>query len=421
MIYKDRTYRNTEETSTSNPTLEGRLAALDNFSGGNSASEDVRKGLNITDTPPPAPAPAAPATTESVNADLGSAPAPGTTSGETTTPAVLEASATPEETPGTTSGEEAKPADTLKIESDMFDGGALDLGVKDIKDKTEYSEDVTKFMSDFGYESPEALKAVLDEHATYATQITELNNKVEGNDQIFKQMPKEMYNAVTAYFNGDKDWKNHVTDDGVDYAKDVTSYNTKDMVDTFFPGEFSKEDWEEFNDVDGDVNIKKAINIAYKDASGKFETKQNEITTYQSGVAQSQSEARTLVDNSIGSTISNLSTQMKGLSDPYVKSIESKIRNSEIMSLFYEKDGSLKSDAAHRFILAQDGNDLIEKYKNLYTVQAQNKATQDILDRSPSTPDKTQGGSSTTKTEAKSPVQQGLDALDARFNKKSTF
>lgn len=435
MIYKDRTYRRTEEIATSNPTLEARLAALDNFSGGKGASEEIRAELNITNTPPAAPSQEA-ATTENINGDLGATPATevpaGTppasteaateiTPGETTTPAAAEASATGETTPGTTSGEETNTPTPLVIESEIFDGGVLNLGDKEVKDKTEYSADVTKFMSDFGYESPEALKAVLDEHATYSNEIKELNTKIAGNDEIFKQMPKEMYNAVTAYFNGDKDWKNHVNDDSVDYAKDVASYNTKDMVDSFFPGEFTKEDWEEFNDVDGDVNIKKAINIAYKDASGKFELKQNEITNYQSGLAQQQADSRLVVDNSIGSTIGNLSTQMKGLSEPYVSSIESKIRNNEIMSLFYEKDGSLKQDAAHRFILAQDGNDLIEKYKKLYTVQAHNKATQEILDRSPSTPDKTQGGSSTTKTEAKSPVQQGLDALEARFNKKSTF
>ena len=61
---------------------------------------------------------------------------------------------------------------------------------------------------------------------------------------------------------------------------------------------------------------------------------------------------------------------MSGLSESYVKSIESKIRNNEIMSLFYDENGSLKSDAAHRLILAQDGNDLIEKYSKLYKTQA---------------------------------------------------
>ena len=52
MIYKDRTYRNTEETSTSEQTLEGRLAALDNFSGGGSATAEIREELKLS-TPEP--------------------------------------------------------------------------------------------------------------------------------------------------------------------------------------------------------------------------------------------------------------------------------------------------------------------------------------------------------------------------------
>lgn len=419
MIYKDRTYRKTEEISTSNPTLEGKLAALENFGGGKSVTEEIRQELNIPDANPVAVEPISTKTTEDVNANLGTQEAPK----EEAKP--VEAVTAPvAEVPVV---EDAKPADTapkketVKIESEMFDGGALDLGVEDKGTKTEYSEDVTKFVTDFGYESPEALKTVIDEHAKYSAQVTDLTEKVEGNNQIFQNMPKDMYNAVTAYFNGEEDWKGHLTNDGIDYAKDVSSYNTQDMVGTFFPGEFSKEDWEEFSDVDGDVNIKKAINIAYKDASGKFEAKQNEITNYQSNVARQQTAARKVIDTSIESTIGNLSTQMKGLSDSYVKSIESKIRNNDVLSLFYEKDGSLKPDAAHRLILAQDGNDLIEKYSNLYKVQAQNTATQDILDRTPSTPNTTQGGSSTTKTETKSPVQQGIEILENMFIKKSTF
>ena len=50
-----------------------------------------------------------------------------------------------------------------------------------------------------------------------------------------------------------------------------------------------------------------------------------------------------------------------------------------------------------------------------------NEATQDILDRSSDTPNKTQGGSSTAKTDSKSALQQGIDNLNERFNKKHTF
>lgn len=405
MIYKDRTYRNTEEISTSEQTLEGRLAALDNFGGGGSATAEIREELKLSTPEPVVEKPAKVETTDSINSGLGE------TAVETTEVETPAAEA-PETTEATT--------EKVTIESDMFEGGALNLGTKP-KDNTEYSEDVSKFISDFGYGSADELKTKLQESESNSKTIEELTSKIKGNDDLFTNMPADMYNAVVAWANQDGDWKDKINNDSVDYLGDISSHSTKDLVDVFHPGAFNDDDWEEYNDEDGDVNIKKAIDIAYRDSSNKFEGKKNEIVNYQSGISEKQAERMQMFDSSVGSTIGNLSTQMSGLSESYVKSIESKIRNNEIMSLFYDENGSLKPDAAHRLILAQDGNDLIEKYSKLYKTQANNEATQDILDRSSDTPNKTQGGSSTAKTDSKSALQQGIDNLNERFNKKHTF
>ena len=400
MIYKDRTYRKTEEPSTSEQTLEGRLAALDNFGGGGSATAEIREELKLSTPETKVEEPAKVETTESINSGLGEA--------TVEAPAAEEQSDTEEDT------------EQVTIKSEMFEGGALDLGTKQ-KDNTEYSEDVSKFITDFGYGSAEEIRTKLKESESNSKTIEELTSKIKGNDELFTNMPADMYNAVVAWANQDGDWKDKINQDSVDYLGDISSHSTKDIVDVFHPGAFNEDDWEEYNDEDGDVNIKKAIDIAYKDSANKFEGKKNEIINYQSGLSEKQAERVQMFDSSVGETISNLPNQMKGLSTSYVKSIESKIRNNEIMSLFYNENGSLKSDAAYRLILAQDGSDLIEKYSNLYKTQANNEATQDILDRSSDTPNKTQGGSSTAKTESKSTLQQSIDNLNERFNKKHTF
>ena len=142
MIYKDRTYRNTEETSTSEQTLEGRLAALDNFSGGGSATAEIREELKLSTPEPVVEKPAKVETTDSINSGLGEA---AVETQEVETP-VAEATETTEET-----------TEEVTIESEMFEGGSLNLGTKP-KENTEYSEDVSKFISDFGYGSAEEIK-----------------------------------------------------------------------------------------------------------------------------------------------------------------------------------------------------------------------------------------------------------------------
>ena len=47
-------------------------------------------------------------------------------------------------------------------------------------------------------------------------------------------------------------------------------------------------------------NIKKAIDIAYKDSANKFEGKKNEIVNYQSGISEKQAERMQMFDSSVG-------------------------------------------------------------------------------------------------------------------------
>jgi hypothetical protein len=261
MIYKDRTYRNTEEISTGNQTLEGRLAALDNFGGGGSATAEIREQLKLSTPEPTTEASTTVETTDSINSGLGEAAVEATTVKAPATEAPVTTEATTEQ---------------VTIESEMFEGGALNLGTKP-KDNTEYSDDVNKFITDFGYGSAEEIKTKLEESNANAEMLEELTSKVASNDDLFKQMPADMYNAVVAWANKDGDWKDKINNDSIDYLGDVSSHSTKDMVDVFHPGAFNEDDWEEYNDEDGDVNIKKAIDIAYRDSTSKFEGKKNEI------------------------------------------------------------------------------------------------------------------------------------------------
>ena len=420
MIYRDRTYRTTEETSTSNPTLEGRLAALENFGGSKSVTSEIREQLNVKPAEAPAPEVKEPKAEANLNATLEpSAPAE---------PVAPETTATPEATTPPAepapSGEATKEEVTttpLEIKSEIFEGGALNVGSTKKEEEVTYSDDINKFVEGLGYESPTEFSSVLSKYKEQETTITDLETKIQNNDALFSQMPKELYNTVVAWANKEDNWRDHVNNDGFDFMKDFDSLDKKNVVDKFYPNEFSSDDWEEYNDADGDPNVKKAIDIALKNSSAQFESKKNEIINYQDSIVKSNAKTMEAVNYSIGQTLGNLPSQMEGLSEAYVKSIESKIRNNEILGLFYNEDGSLKPDAAHRLVLAQDGASLLSQYSELYKVQASNEATQEILDRSSDAPNKTQGGSSSASTEQRSPVQQGIEALESRFNKKPIF
>lgn len=413
-------FRNAEENTPSEQKFGGVISALENFGGGAAATEELKKDLNISEPQAQTSEPQTQTqenanTVEQVNAMLGrneaepTAPVEPPVANNTEEPPVVE------QTPAATD-------ETLKIESEIFEGGALTLGGEN-KEKKDYSEDITKFVSsEFGFESPTELKNKLEEYKTLSSQVDELKGKLDGNNRIFEQMPKELYNAITAYFNKDGDWKSKISNDGIDYMKSVEDYRTEELVNSFFPGQFSEADWEEYKDPDGDPNIKRAIDLAKNTSTDKFMAKQNDITSYQQNVQARQQQTAQAMNSSIEMTINNLPSQMNGLSESYVKSVESKIRNNEILGLFYNQDGTLKPDAAHRFVLAQDGSNLLDQYAKLYKVQAKNEATQELLDRTADTPDRTQGGSSTPVTDNRTKAEKVAGSLTDRFlGGKKTF
>ncbi len=425
MIHTDRAYRKNETSPAGESQFEGKLRALENFGGGTSVTAEIRQELAemapppVEQSPPPADTPpATPVEQINSNLDTGEETIPPVTPPAETTPPVTENTTEPPVIDNTTQGKEGDtpPEQPLSIKSDIFEGGSLDVGGKTTPPK-EYSEEINKFATELGYGSPaelmtglEGFKTASPEFETTKKQLTELQQTIQG-------LPAELYNSITSFYKGEEDWRSKVTSQGLDFTKGIDSFNDKSLIDSYYPGKFSSEDWDEYKAEDGDVNVKRAMDMALDTAKNSFVVKQTEINGYQASVLENQTKSQELVNNSISQTMSNLSAQMKGLDPAYTNSIQSKIQNREILALFYNQDGTLKSDAAHRFILAQDGANLIEQYANYHKVQASNQATQEILERTSDTPDKTQGGSSTVTADNRSEVQKHIDTLTGNLGK----
>lgn len=432
MIHTEKAYRKNEASPAGTTQLEERLNALDNF-GGSSATVEIREELAaIQALPPviPATPPVAPVERpiEQINGTLGEG---GETPQPVETPPMVVKQTPPVEAVPPTEANTAPPVETpieggvttpqpLEIKSDMFENGSFSLGESNKPDAV-YSEEIKKFATELGFENPGELTSKLTSYSQGAVDSEALKKEIDGYKKTFEDLPVELHNSMTSFFSGEENWRSHVNSKGIDFTKNIGSIDDKELVESYYPNQFSSEDWDEFKADDGDVNVKRAIQMALDTSKGSFATKQNEINTYQTGVASKRAESVEMINNSVSQTISNLSNQMKGLDPAYVKSIESKILNNEIIATFYNRDGTLKADAAHRFILAQDGSSLIEQYANLHKVQAVNKATQEILERTADTPDLTQGGSSTVSGDNRSAVQQNIDYLEGRFENEKVF
>ena len=426
MIYNDRTYR-TEEVSGRSQAIDSMAEQMRSFSGGSAIANDFKENMGAIE-PPPAPVETPPLTPEQTLVPAGTE----TPAAETPeTPLTPEAPIVVETTPVTPEGTETPAAeastedDGLTIESPMFGGKKVitkGTGTEPLAGE-EVNPAVSKYIKDtYGFEDASKMQTQIDTWKENETKVTDLEKTVQSNNMIFEGMPTEMYNAVKSYFQGDKDWRKHMTEaPALDFKQSIENQGSKDLIEAFYPGQFTAEDWEEFNDAEGDANVKKSINFAISGAKEKFVNKQNEINNYQQNLVNQEAAGKESYSNSIATAMSSLKTAMPDLNDDYLAGITSKLSDKQnVISMFFNEDGTLKDDAGAKLVMAQDGKNLLDQYQKHAERAAKNKATQGLLNRTSETPPKS-GGSSTETSGGKNTFIDSLREFEKGFNQDHSY
>lgn len=223
-------------------------------------------------------------------------------------------------------------------------------------------------------------------------QLDEKSKALENVEKLFSIMPPELYEAVNAVATG-KDWRATLQSaPTVDYTKSVDELEEKQLVDAFFPDSISDEDWEEFKDEDGDPRVKKAVALTISNAKAKFnDVKASKEREAQDAIAKQQ-QAIEAYNNSIKSAVSVLPQKIEGISDVYVKSIESELQKpNSIRDLFFDENGIMKQEAALAYVMAKDGMSLLDRYKQIIEKRVETEKNLDMLSRGARAPRATSG------------------------------
>lgn len=302
--------------------------------------------------------------------------------------------------------------DDLSIEHEMFGGKRSLAKKKDEKPVAENLEQVNSHIKEsLGFESMDELSSKVEEWKKLETTHVEAIERLSNVDKLFEILPPELYQAVAAVAHG-KDWRSVLAETpSVDFRKEIDQYKDNEIVDAFYPGEITEEEWEEFNDEDGDPRIKKSIGILIKQAKEKFVSTKKDIETKSVNSVKEAQETQERYDKSITGSVSKLSSQIEGVSETYIKNVEKELRNpSSISKIFYNEDGTLTEGGALAYVMAKDGFGLLEKYKAVIQRKTETEVNQDILLRGANSPTGTRGtGSGEMKIRPE--VQAELDRI----------
>ena len=299
------------------------------------------------------------------------------------------------------------------IESDIFGGKQPILQKEEPKEEV-VLDNLDKLNShlknNFGIEDMSALGQQINTWKEQEKVLGETNSKLANAEKLFESMPPDLYQLIELHVNG-ADWKQGLTNPSLNFERKIEDYKEKELIDVFFPGEVSEDDWMEFNDEDGDSKTKRMINVLVSQSKSKFEDTKNQRKELASNAVKVAKESQERYLKSAESSSKKLSSQIEGIDGNYIKTIENQLKTpNSVIDLFYEKDGTLKEDAALAYAMAKDGYGLLNQYKKVIQNKTETKVNQDLLLRGSSTPTGSKGSQSANK-EVRPEVQAEVDRI----------
>ena len=232
---------------------------------------------------------------------------------------------------------------TKQKEVEKVDFKNLDEASSHIKEK--YSIDnMSKFFN------------VVDGWRNDAQDKTKAQDQLEDIESTFEKMPEPLFNAFTAWSNG-KDWAATLEHVGtLDYKTDFTDYETYDIVNHYFPGEFSPEDFTDKEKSD-DPTVKRSIKMAetqYNNDKEAFENQRADI------LGQAEDKQK-LLKTSASSSVDKLKETFPTFDNEALKKVKNVMTGDGLSGLFFKKDGSYTDDAATKIALVLFGQEEIGK------------------------------------------------------------
>ena len=263
-----------------------------------------------------------------------------------------------------------------------------------------------------GIEDIKSLGSKIEEWKGQSNELSDLSVKYSNVENLFKTMQKELHAAIDNFTKG-LDWKESFNSSSIDYSKSVEDFSDKDVVESMMPGKITADDWEEFEDEDGDPNVKRLVQSAIDNSSDMFTRKKEQVKQEAERGVEAARQAQEIYTASISKS-KEAFKQGFGQADSSVADEIEQAFNSPngLASLFYNDNGTLREDAFSNYAMAKHGKGLMDQYRVLAERKIETKTTQDILATGATTPGTSQGSAASQgKDELRPEVQKEIDSI----------
>jgi hypothetical protein len=228
------------------------------------------------------------------------------------------------------------------------------------------------------------LDGTVDKWRTDSQNLDKVTKEKDNAIAVFEQLPPELLDAVKLHYEGQDFRKAFESNVKLDFSKTVDKQKPKSLVNAFFPGEFTDEDF------DADEPSKE-LKIAIKASESQYNTEKTAREQRAKDQVERAGRKDKAYKESIKSSVTALKSAFPDMPADVQADVEHTLSSGALMNVFLNPDGTYKPHAAKALMLANHGEELIEQLMQIAELRGESNANEEIVKRSPGKPKGTKG------------------------------
>ena len=217
--------------------------------------------------------------------------------------------------------------------------------------------------------------------------LDQVSNENKGFKTVFESLPSDLYNAILAWNEGN-DYRSVIQEASrFSLDKAFEDHGNKEMVDSYFPGKITEEEWQDFKDPDGDLTVKEKIGSYVDLSKEKYSVDQSKHKMEASTYEQKASELNKTRQQAFEASRQQLPATFKEsfpIQESYINEVDKVAQNKDsILGLFYNQDGALKPEAHARIAMAMGGEELVKSQAEALKSKLMSQAREEVIRNTP--------------------------------------
>lgn len=251
--------------------------------------------------------------------------------------------------------------------------------------KSKYGQDLKDIK-----ELPKFFESV-DKMRLNSQKFEETNTKLSALEKELTELPSEFHEAFDLFAKGLDYSKAFTGKSAIKLDVPFEKQDKKALVNTYFPGKFTDEDFAEDAD-----NKSEILKMAEEAAETKFKAEKQNYDSQRAAMAAKAENQVKLEKQAASSSVNNLKQRFPDIDTETFNSVKDVVEGGaqKIMSLFFNKDGTVKPETALKLLMAEYHEDIMESRLGQQEHAIETKVNEEILSRGADRPNptRTNGG-----------------------------